>query len=646
MWLAHSEQAQFGLSLIAMLATAAILMASLHRQFQYFRTQNLPALLCSLLSLCAILYLSSLIPGVLGLLHWPYEYGLLVSINVLFIWLLPRLTKIYYSSSSTPWNLSLNFTQIALSLVGLILCAPLLNYAKDLPWQIINPNGILAWDVVSYHLPGLIEFTQQKSLWSVDGPYQSYGFAYELIAAFFSQGFYTHWGWLLAHWLTITIFILAITSICQSITNTLTESDRHTAIPITLLAIGLVCVMESSPFGALGKNDLFMTTMILSALALLMLYQPSQAKPNHNNLVLILTSVCGGLAVATKPSALGFAILIPFCLGVMGWQYTKKGTQAIRVAAISTLLIFTIGGFWLTRNYILFQAISPVLEGGWRLAVISNLTNPDLYRLRFQTLYIAISLLAFPICIVLLACSKSRSKMLSTWWLIAAFHICAMITLLITPFMIQSGGWELRLAMPLLVTSALIWSTALVQASSWIKSTFKPLTMCRLLAVLMLSLLTVISLTWSFLRTPPLSGYDQVGALPKTQIYQWVWNQEVPLRIYSAGLRPYGLYGKYWQHHLFYDLHSAELNDLAYGKARLASVVQTFAPEVILISIDPLQTQTQPSKPSITTWMDSQTQLFEPIYTDAVVSGYRLLPPAYSQLREYLQQNTPARMGG
>jgi len=124
---------------------------------------------------------------------------------------------------------------------------------------------------------------------------------------------------------------------------------------------------------------------------------------------------------------------------------------------------------------------------------------------------------------------------------------------------------------------------------------------------------------------------------------------EAPLRIYSAGLRPYGLYGKHWQHQLFYDLHSAELNDLAYGKARLASVVQYFDPQVILISTDPLQTMsatTTPNKPAITTWMNIQSDLFEPIYSDGAVSGYRVRPAAKVHLQEWLPNSIPPKMGG
>ena len=658
MWAGSGEQMQFGLTLLVMVVALATLALSLQKQWFFFKALALPAFLCGALLSCGVIYLSSLIPGMLGLMTLPFEYAVFLVINTLLITLLPRftLTPLAAEQDQRIWVYSP--LQLALVILGLILCAPLTHHLKELPWQLSQTNGILGWDVVSYHLPALIEFAQNQSLWSMQGPYQSYGFGFELIAAFFSKPFYAHWGWILGHWLSIAIIAFAIFSINQTLTHSSNLASRFRILTISILALGMFSTMDFGALGAIGKNDLFMAAMVISSLALLMTSMRSDASLGTASIesqrlrskwALGLACLCAGLALATKPSALGFALFIPLAISATTWLRTQSWQMAFRDGLISGALVYVIGGFWLTRNLVIFHALSPVLDGGWRHSVLSNLTNPDLYRLRLPTIYIGLALLAFPLSVLLGLRKHDLVKPLNAWWLLVAFHLFAIITLLITPFMIQHGSWELRLAAPLLLSTALIWSAAIEQACSFVGHYLPENRRFTLVGVMSIGLITILALTWQTQRTAPLSGYDQVGALPKTGVYRWVWGQEAPMRIYSAGLRPYGLYGKHWQHALFYDLHSAELNDLAYGKARLASVVQYFDPQVILISTDPLQSMsatTTPSKPAITTWMNTQSDMFAPIYSDGAVSGYRVLPAAKVLLQEWLPNSTPPKMGG
>ena len=658
MWVGSSEQMQFGLTLLVMVVALATLVVSLHKQWLFFKVLTLPAAISSALLTCGVIYLSSLIPGILGLMTLPFEYGLFLAINILLIRLLPRLTPAPAASDGYDRTWTYRPLQMALVILGLILCAPLLHQLKELPWQLSQSNGILGWDVVSYHLPALIEFVQHQSLWSMQGPYQSYGFGFELIAAFFSKPFYAHWGWVLGHWLSIALITLAIFTINQTLVRSRNSASRFRAITISVLALGMFSTMDHGALGAIGKNDLFMAAMLISSLALLMTSMRSDAGLGTTSLdnqrlrskwALGLACLCAGLALATKPSALGFALFVPVAISALTWLRTQSWQMAFRDGLISSALVYVIGGFWLTRNLVIFHALSPVLDGGWRHSVLSNFTNPEIYRLRLSTIYIALALLALPLSMILALRKRALAKPLNAWWLLVAFHLCAIITLLITPFMIQHGAWELRLAAPLLISTALIWSTAIEQSYSFVEHCLPEHRRFTLVGVISIGLITILALTWQTQRSAPLPGYDQVGTLPKTGIYRWAWEQEPPLRIYSAGLRPYGLYGKHWQHQLFYDLHSAELNDLAYGKARLASVVQYFDPQVILISTDPLQSMsatTTPSKPTITTWMNNQSDLFEPIYSDGAVSGYRVLPAAKVHLQEWLPNSTPPKMGG
>jgi hypothetical protein len=482
----------------------------------------------------------------------------------------------------------------------------------------------------------------------MQGPYQSYGYAFELIATFFSKPFYAHWGLVLGHWLGLILIILAIQSIARTLGNRLTSNSSFSSIPITLLTVGLFSTMVMRSLGEIGKNDLFMGAMVLSTLALL-ISVPSAIHSMRGKTAWVMASLSAGLALATKPSALGYALFIPVAISFLSYQSSRHWRSALRWGVFSTILIYVIGGFWLTRNFLIFDTLSPVLEGGWRFSVFANLANSDLYRPRYQTLYVLLSLMALPVGYAFALLSPLAKATPNPWWLLLAFHTCAMITLLVTPFMFQRGGWELRLAIPLIVSTALIWSVLIYQGSAYINKVASVLSarfIRNLVGILIISAISIMAMLWQVQRTAPLAGYDQLGLLPKTEIYQWVWEHDGPLRIYAAGLRPYGLYGKHWQHRLFYDLHSAELGDGESAKARLASIVLTFHPDVILIASDPHQATHNATKPGIISWMDSQTTIFEPIYSDLVVSGYRLRQGSEELLRPWLRTKKLPQMGG
>jgi len=649
MWASGAEQLQVGVALILMAVALTILLMSLRQQFLFFHSLKLPAGLCTLLGLCLVLYLSSFVAGALGLLQIGFEYGLFFLLNGLVIYLLPRYTQKSSSAPAKQWVFSCDSVELLLCGLGIVLCAPLLHHAKEIPWQMTNPNGILGWDVVSYHLPGVIEFIQAHSLWSMQGPYQSYGYAFELIATFFSKPFYAHWGLALGHWLGLILIILAIHSIARTLGNRLTSNSSFSSIPISLLTVGLFSTMVMRSLGEIGKNDLFMGAMVLSTLALLVSALPSAIHSTRCKTAWTMASLSAGLALATKPSALGYALFIPVAIGFLSWQRSHHWRSTLGWGVFSTILIYVIGGFWLTRNFLIFDTLSPVLEGGWRFSVFANLANSDLYRPRYQTLYVLLSLMALPVAYAFARLNRLAQATPNPWWLLLAFHTCALITLLVTPFMFQRGGWELRLAIPLIVSTALIWSVLIYQGSAYINKVASVLSarFIRYLGgILIIGAISIIAVLWQVQRTAPLAGYNQLGLLPKTDIYQWVWEHDAPLRIYAAGLRPYGLYGKHWQHRLFYDLHSAELGDEESVKARLASIVLTFNPDVILIASDPHQATHNATKPGITSWMDSQATIFEPIYSDRVVSGYRLRQGGEELLRPWLGAEKLPKMGG
>ena len=141
----------------------------------------------------SLIYLSSLGPGILGILSPSISQVSFFILGGLFLFV----TKQYVSRQKLPPSPKgpkeriavFNTIDLFIFVTGIILCSPFLLYIKDIPLKLFEPNAILGWDIVSYHLPAWIEFYQKQSLWSVLGPYQSYSFAFELIGMFFSQGF-------------------------------------------------------------------------------------------------------------------------------------------------------------------------------------------------------------------------------------------------------------------------------------------------------------------------------------------------------------------------------------------------------------------------------------------------------------------------
>jgi len=178
MWVGSSEQMHFGLTLLIMVVALATLVLSLNKQWIFFKELAFHTALCTDILTCGVIYLSSLIPGILGLMTLPFEYGLFLIMNALLIGLLPCFTLTPLSNEDHQRVWAYRPLQLALVVIGFILCTPLLQQLKGLPWQLSQANGILGWDVVSYHLPALIEFVQHQSLWSMRGPYHSYVFVF------------------------------------------------------------------------------------------------------------------------------------------------------------------------------------------------------------------------------------------------------------------------------------------------------------------------------------------------------------------------------------------------------------------------------------------------------------------------------------
>ena len=644
------------LSIFPFLFYVAVLVAliTLARElFKYFSDVGMPPALTSSVACIALIYISSLLPGVLGILNATNSYiFFLILVICIFV-----LIKSKYNPHRHPSKLryvlnnqvDLTPANVCLITLGAILSTPLLLYLKGLPSVFMNPNPILGWDVVSYHLPGVIEYYQAGSLWSMVGPYQSYSYGYELLGNYFSQNFHASWGLLLAHVLSLWLVINAMVVISKIISSS-SQSIKVNWLPLSILAIGIWVTLAINSIDIVGKNDIFMGAMIFSALVFLVLLGTRREESGlGTNLLILFISSCLGLSLAAKPSAIAY---LPYFWIATAWllfSEKRKVRNALVMASMTLLISFLIGGFWLTRNLLLFGTLSPVLDAGWQSSIITNALNVEMYRSFIHTPLLLIASIAWIPAFIIALTLVVRGTRSSSWWLMASFHLVACLAFIVTPFSYQGGGIEWRLGMPLLLAAAFIYSVVIQSAiqalcswkfSQWLGYLF--------VLILMLS----IPLYWSIKKQNNLFGYEAVfncsdqKSCPKTNIYTWVQGLNEPIRIYSAGLRPYGLYGALWQNQLFYDLDSSTLLSEADGKKRISAILSQFRPELILVSYAPNANNPSGKKLGVVAWMQSRPDLFSEVYSDGIVNGFKVHSGAQEILIKEFPESYILKMGG
>jgi hypothetical protein len=195
----------------------------------------------------------------------------------------------------------------------------------------------------------------------------------------------------------------------------------------------------------------------------------------------------------------------------------------------------------------------------------------------------------------------------------------------------QDVMWDIRLGMPALVSAAVIYTATLgmlAHAARRARSDVKRLAAVAIVFAAALAL----PVHWQRHTPAGLPGYERMEGVPPTAAYRWVRAQTQPLRVYAAGLRPYGLVGRDWQNVVFGDLHSEGLADTPASQARLAAVVIRFQPDVVLVSVDPHWYAASKTKPAIVNWLGRTTNCFEEVYSDDGASVFRVRPGAATAL--------------
>lgn len=551
-------------------------------------------------------------------------------------------------------------------LIGLValLCLPLWRYFLLLPARLFRPEQPLEWDAVSYHLPAFIEFLQAGTLWTFDGPYQSYHYGFELLGNFLSHPFHTHWGLVVADAFSAALFLAALAALIAALdpagpTESARLSPRHWAA--TLSAAGLSSWACFRTFGEVGKNDIFLAATLLAAAAFLvraLRHAADAAERRRGDLA--LAGVAYGLAVATKPTALGWLPLFAVAALLAGGRRRRVGSLAV-----FGIIAFASGGWWPLRNLVEFGELSPV-GSPWQRSIMASLAHPALYRLHRWSAIWLWGWLAAPAGLWLWRAERRAGGDARGPAFALALLVCAGAVYIATPFVVFPEYWILRLGLPFFASASVIYG--LCVARVWEQTAARRLRARSASLAAPHSARSVAALSrfrtrfvrwgiplalglgllwlpahWAARRPSGLPGYESIKGLPPTRFYAWAQANETPLRIYSAGLRPYGLYGPRWQNAVFYDLGSVGLEPLEEGIARLAAVLTQFRPDLVAISVDPHPHVPATEKPELVAWMRRHPEWFAEVFADATVSAFRVEPSALEALRDRVPPGYVAR---
>ena len=115
----------------------------------------------------------------------------------------------------------------------------------------------LDWDATSYHLPALIEFLQKGTAWSFDGPYQSYCFGFEFLAALPLMEFHSTFGMILSNLLATALITVSSVCLVRMLIKAIGCEDLSTFSICAAFLMSYLLVEDRT--WNFGKNDNFIT---------------------------------------------------------------------------------------------------------------------------------------------------------------------------------------------------------------------------------------------------------------------------------------------------------------------------------------------------------------------------------------------------
>jgi Dolichyl-phosphate-mannose-protein mannosyltransferase len=616
------------------LATLPVLGVALKIADRHFPRQPLQAALgffcLVLLQITAV----ELLLGVVNLLQ-PVAVGIGAGLLAALLLFLGRRLPILSPLSETPSDerqLS-DRGKLGLAAVELALLLPLRPVLVDWIHQIraVHP---LSWDVVSYHLPNALDYLQTGSLWTIQGPFGYYPGGNELLNL---------WGFLPLQTdalLGLTTASLGLGSLLAAIVilgvilgQVLpTRSPFLAGLAAILLLFGCLSLPQFQDIlFDFGRNDGTLMFWQLAALWTLLRALQVPAGNRRSLSWLGATGICLGMAIGTKPIGLYFLLGAMVLVGVMAQTATL--TQRLRLIAVTLALpAALVGGFWYVRNLIKLGRLAPAdqLDAAVGASIFKNLLNPALYQLNLP-----LGLFLGSAVVTVMALVVSRSGPLR---LVAAWNAIALMGLVLTPsgagflvgdqvqFLIQIRYAVVLVPLTLilgLAAGAMLWSQRLQPGTTLNLETTGTATLPRYLgAGGLVGLVVAMGLQVGTYGMPiGLPGFEGIffpmGPEP-SGVYEWVQTHLSYTKIYSVGLRPYGLYGFPFQNRVIAALGSA---DWQYRDG--LQVIRQYQPDYLALSVDPFSHQV----PAEVTQLVSQPQAFELVYQDSLALVFRITDP-------------------
>jgi Dolichyl-phosphate-mannose-protein mannosyltransferase len=632
--------------LLLCLATLPVLGVAAKIADRHFPRQPLQA---TLGFFCLVLLQITAVELLLGMVNLLQPVAVVIGAGILAVLVLFLGRRLPILSPAVEWSGERQLSdrgKLVLAGVELALLLPLRPVLVDWIRQIraVHP---LSWDVVSYHLPNAIDYLQTGSLWTIQGPFGYYPGGNELLNL---------WGFLPLHsdaLLGLTTAGLALGSLLAAVVilgvilgQVLpTRSPFLAGLAALLLLFGCLLLPQFQDIlFDFGRNDGTLMFWQLAALwTLLRAFQvPLQVLQADRRFSswLLATGICLGMAIGTKPIGLYFLIGALIWVGVMARSDSRR--QRIRLTLTTIALpAALVGGFWYVRNLIKFGRLAPAdqLDAAVGASIFKNLFNPELYQLNLP-----LGLFLGSVVVTLLVGIRSKSGPLR---LVAAWNAIALIGLVLTPsgagflvadrvqFLIQIRYAVVLVPLTLILViaaGAMVGSKR--QASGSGLETAGTAALPRYIgggALVGLGLAMVLQVG-SYGMPIGLPGFEGIffpaGPEP-SGVYEWVQKNLPPSRIYSVGLRPYGLYGFPFQNQVI-----AALGSAGWRYSDGLQAIRQHQSEYLALSLDPFSRQAPADLAKIL----QQPQAFEPVYQDSLALVFRIT----DQGRVLAAQSPPA----
>ena len=652
------------------------------------RDLDLPLIPAGAVIVGSVIYFSSLIPGILGILTPSSVTFTVITLCIASVYLLKFLSRkqlpvagskkaVLNIDAGHEFGLIKSIVAGFFSLVGFILVA---RYIYRIVSGLFDPQKQLTVDVIVYHLPNFIQYYQERTLWIMKGTFEtfsfgsgtfrSFSFGYDLISNFPGIFFQAHWGLYLSDLFSVILFLGCIYSLTELIIRIWYPLGSHSVwkyLPVIWTSWFYLFRPDKLH---VGKNDIFLNACILASLVLLLeiIFGESENRSvSKYYTILLISSMSSGLALATKPNALGYVLFLPLVLFIAllfrPYQVPRKAGHPIIHSLVLLLVPLLTGGYFLARNLLEFgRLVDPAIsKSAFSMTIIANLSDPRFYILHKHLILLPTAIAILSALIYRCWCTRKFHDKFTFLFILSGFYLSAFISALITPWGIRSLGsagasLALRQIM-MLVTCMLValfvlfiredenvqpsdqitkWSLGKItsEVSSSAYSFRRVLkipsgildSLITLVLVAFFILVGAVSFHWARNPMAGLPGYENFVNIPETKIYSFVQNLNEPVRIYSAGLFPYGLYGVKWNNKIQFELGTDSLIPETSGQARIRRIVKEFKPNYILISTAhgwPPEPVREVKKP-LYALMNAQKKCFEEVYSDSGASAFRV----------------------